>query len=48
MLDCPSTFLQMSFETTCTFLMKAFQEGQIDNQESPSARIVMGSVPKGL
>jgi DNA-directed RNA polymerase I subunit RPA1 len=41
-----STLLQMSFETTCQFLLKAAQEGRHDNQESPSARIVMGSVPK--
>ena len=40
-----SPFLQMSFETTCQFLTKAAQEGGIDYMESPSARIVMGSVP---
>jgi hypothetical protein len=37
----------MSFETTCTFLTRAAQEGLGDNLMSPSARIVTGSVPKG-
>lgn len=46
MVHCPSTLLQMSFETTCTFLLKAAQEGTCDNQESPSARIVLGNVAK--
>ena len=46
MNDCVSPFLQMSFETTCTFLTKAAQEGISDNMESPSARIVLGKVPK--
>jgi len=46
MMDCPSPFLQMSFETTLTFLTKAAIEGNCDNLQSPSARIVMGSVPK--
>jgi hypothetical protein len=31
MLDCPSPFLQMSFETTLTFLTKAAIEGSFDN-----------------
>ncbi len=44
MSECPSTLLQMSFETTCTFLMKAAMEGKNDDLESPSARIVMGNV----
>ena len=30
MHDCPSPFLQMSFETTCTFLTKAALEGAVD------------------
>lgn len=46
MNDCSSPFLQMSFETTCTFLNKAAFEGLCDNQQSPSARIVLGSVTK--
>ena len=44
--DCASPFLQMSFETTCTFLTKAAQEGLVDEMESPSARIVLGKVPR--
>jgi RNA polymerase Rpb1, domain 5 len=46
MTECSSPFLQMSFETTCNFLTKAAQEGASDAQESPSSRIVLGSVPK--
>lgn len=46
MMDCPSPFLQMSFETTCTFLTKAAIDGSSDALQSPSARIVMGSVAK--
>ncbi len=46
MMSCPSPFLQMSFETTCTFLTRAAQEGLVDNHNSPSASIVLGSVPK--
>ena len=46
MKECSSPFLQMSFETTCTFLTKAAQEGAVDNMESPSSRIVLGSVPR--
>ena len=30
MNDCPSPYLQMSFETTCTFLTKAAIEGAHD------------------
>ena len=41
-----SPFLQMSFETTCGFLMKAAIEGNCDNMESSSASIVLGAVPK--
>lgn len=44
--NCPSPFLQMSFETTCTFLSQAAQDGNTEHLESPSARIVTGSVPK--
>ena len=43
---CSSPLLQMSFETTCTFLTKAAQEGLMDNMDSPSARIVLGKVPR--
>jgi DNA-directed RNA polymerase I subunit RPA1 len=46
MHTCSSPFLQMSFETTTTFLTKAAQEGATDPQESPSARIVLGSAPR--
>jgi DNA-directed RNA polymerase I subunit RPA1 len=46
MMACSSPFLQMSFETTCTFLTKAAQEGLIDNHNSPSASIVLGTAPK--
>ena len=42
MNECASPFLQMSFETTCTFLTKAAQAGAVDNLESPSSRIVLG------
>lgn len=44
--NCPSPFLQMSFETTCTFLSQAAQDGSTEHLESSSARIVAGSVPK--
>lgn len=46
MLQCASPFLQMSFETTCTFLTRAVQEGLVDNQQSPSSRIVLGEAPR--
>jgi DNA-directed RNA polymerase I subunit RPA1 len=46
MLSCPSPLLRMSFESTCTFLTKAAQEGQVDNLQSPSARIVLGATAK--
>ena len=48
MHDCSSPFLQMSFETTATFLTKAAQEGASDAQQSPSARIVLGNIIKSL
>ena len=41
-----SPLLQMSFETTCTFLTKAALEGGADNMDSPSARIVLGRAPR--
>lgn len=43
---CPSPLQQMSFETTCTFLTQAAQDGSRDVLESPSARIVTGSAPR--
>ena len=46
MFECASPYLQMSFEPTCGFLNKAAQEGLVDNMESSSSRIVLGSVPK--
>lgn len=46
MMECPSTLLQMSFETTCSFMMKAAMEGKFESQESPSSRLVVGSVTK--
>lgn len=46
MNSCPSPFLQMSFETTVTFLTRAAQEGIRDDMMSASARIVTGSLPK--
>jgi DNA-directed RNA polymerase I subunit RPA1 len=46
MNHCASPLLQMSFETTCTFLSRAADEGLADSMESPSARIVLGKVPK--
>lgn len=46
MMHSTSPFLQMSFESTSTFLTKASQEGSVDSQQSPSARIVLGSVPR--
>lgn len=46
MLLCPSPFLQMSFESTTAFLTRASMDGQSDYQQSPSARIVLGNVPK--
>ena len=46
MLECPSPFLQMSFETTTNFVVRASMLGQEENLESPSARIVLGKVTK--
>jgi len=46
MVENASPFLQMSFETTCSFLARAAQEGLSDTQDSPSSRIVLGSVTK--
>ena len=42
MRDCSSAFLQMSFETTASFLKQAAMTRDIDTMCSPSANIVMG------
>lgn len=44
MMDFSSPCLQMSFETTTDFMMKAALGGTSDPLKSPSARIVMGRV----
>eukprot|EP01035_Chromulina_nebulosa_P018336 gene18336-24027_t len=41
-----SSLLQMSFETTCTFLVQAAQQGKVDTLESPSAQLVVGGIAK--
>ena len=46
MSECTSPFVQMSFETTCSFLTKAAIEGGYDNMQSSSAQIVLGNVAK--
>jgi DNA-directed RNA polymerase I subunit RPA1 len=46
MRACPSPLLQMSFESTVAFLTRATEEGMIDNHQSPSSSLVLGSVPK--
>jgi DNA-directed RNA polymerase I subunit RPA1 len=46
MLNCPSPFVQMSFETTCSFLTKAAQDGLTDTLDSPTGQIVVGNAPK--
>ncbi|EME42306.1 hypothetical protein DOTSEDRAFT_175298 [Dothistroma septosporum NZE10] len=42
----PSPFMKMSFETTLNFLRDAVLEGDFDDLEGPSARIVAGRVGK--
>lgn len=39
-----SAFMKMSYETTCQFLTKAVLDGDREDLESPSARIVMGKL----
>lgn len=39
-----SAFKKMSYETTCQFLTKAVLDGEREDLESPSARIVMGKL----
>jgi DNA-directed RNA polymerase I subunit RPA1 len=46
MQESSSPFLQMSFETTGTFLTKAAIDAERDEMVSPSACVVMGMVPK--
>ncbi|KAF0467412.1 beta and beta-prime subunits of DNA dependent RNA-polymerase [Gigaspora margarita] len=42
-----SPFLQMSFETTCSFLTNAVLNNDTDTLNSPSARLVLGKVVQG-
>ncbi|EGW32330.1 DNA-directed RNA polymerase I 190 kDa polypeptide [Spathaspora passalidarum NRRL Y-27907] len=39
-----SAFMKMSYETTCQFLTKAVLDGNREELESPSARIVLGKL----
>lgn len=39
-----SAFMKMSYETTCQFLTKAVLDGEREDLESPSARIVVGKL----
>lgn len=39
-----SAFMKMSYETTCGFLTKAVLDGEREELESPSAKIVMGKL----
>ncbi|KAK6459425.1 alpha subunit of RNA polymerase I [Scheffersomyces xylosifermentans] len=39
-----SAFMKMSYETTCQFLTKAVLDGEREDLESPSARIVLGKL----
>ncbi|ABN68025.2 alpha subunit of RNA polymerase I [Scheffersomyces stipitis CBS 6054] len=39
-----SAFMKMSYETTCQFLTKAVLDGDREDLESPSARIVLGKL----
>jgi DNA-directed RNA polymerase I subunit RPA1 len=41
-----SPFMKMSFETTCQFLTKAVLDGDSDDLQTPSARIVTGKPAK--
>ncbi|KAL5707886.1 DNA-directed RNA polymerase [Ranunculus cassubicifolius] len=42
MADCVSPFSKMSFETASNFIVSAAYHGEVDNLESPSARICLG------
>lgn len=39
-----SSFMKMSYETTCQFLTKAVLDNDLEKLESPSARIVLGKL----
>ena len=39
-----SSFMKMSYETTCQFLTKAVLDGDREELESPSAKIVLGKL----
>lgn len=40
--DCISPFSKMSFETASTFIVDAAYHGDVDNLETPAARICLG------
>ena len=42
--SCTSSFMKMSYETTCQFLTKAVLNSDREDLKSPSARIVMGKL----
>ncbi|QPG73851.1 hypothetical protein FOA43_001166 [Brettanomyces nanus] len=44
--SCTSDFMKMSYETTCQFLTKAVLNGNREQLESPSARLVIGKLNK--
>lgn len=44
MVSSTSSFMKMSYETTCQFLTKAVLDGEREALESPSSRIVMGKL----
>ena len=46
MMDHSSPYLQMSFETTASFLTSAAQASAVDTLQSPSASIVVGQPVK--
>ena len=46
MQESSSPFLQMSFETTGTFLTGAAIQAEKDNMVSPSSSLVLGMVPR--
>ncbi|VEU22044.1 DEKNAAC103010 [Brettanomyces naardenensis] len=44
--SCTSDFMKMSYETTCQFLTKAVLNGDREELDSPSARLVIGKLNK--
>lgn len=44
--SCTSSFMKMSYETTCQFLTKAVLNSDREELDSPSARLVMGKLNK--